>query len=470
MTAPRHHTAATVNTAQYASPAPSTSGGGGSTATFRTIRRTFWTDPYIESMPPARKLLYIYLFTSPHTNNLGVLNTTARRIAFETGMSEEEVNAHLNVLEQQDGKIALDGVNGGSGGSCGGLSILVVNFIKHQCTTSPKLVMSLRALFRGVESEKIKAVLIAKNPHLLDGMDRVPDTVSIPSGEIDQDQIQENKKREEIRSFPCGGDEERGKRGRQGKGNGIAAPLPPPQQLNTDTPKKSKRSAQYADPSSPPQLNTDTPKKDRKGYVQYTPPSSPQRFITTTAAGVSYASPVPLAFAVEVDDSLQDIPLDLLEALQRDYPAIDVSKEIDRAREWARSHTSPEKPLRNAWRFITAWLRNAVVAAATATTDAVAATAVREKEKGAAFQTYPKTAHRLTDWASEKKNMTHGKGQVTNTPERACSWAQRPQKETAAVVAAGAVLSPTPEQLEENAQRGLAFLARWKKEHGYAFA
>lgn len=437
--------------------APSTSGGG-STATFRTIRRTFWTDPYIESMPPARKLLYIYLFTSPHTNNLGVLNTTARRIAFETGMSEEEVSTHLNVLEQQDGKVALDGVSGGSGGSCGGgLSILVVNFIKHQCTTSPKLVMSLRALFRGVESEKIKAVLIAKNPHLLDGMDRVPDTVSIPSGEIDQDQIQENKKREEIRSFPCGGDEERGKRGRQGKGNGIAAPLPPPQ------------------------LNTDTPKKDRKGYVQYTPPSSPQRFITKTAAGVSYASPVPLAFAVEVDDSLQDIPLDLLEALQRDYPAIDVSKEIDRAREWARSHTSPEKPLRNAWRFITAWLRNAVVAAATKGAETVPATknapphdistpaTTRGKEGWPLFQTYPKTAHRLTDWASEKKNMTHGKGQVTDAPEKACSWAQ-PQKETAAVVAAGAVLSPTPEQLEENAQRGLAFLARWKKEHGYAFA
>lgn len=382
-------TAPTATTTQHASPAAPASSSGGSTATFRTIRRTFWTDPYIESMPPARKLLYIYLFTSPHTNNLGVLNTTARRIAFETGMSEEEVNAHLNVLEQQDGKIALDGVNGGSGGSCGGLSILVVNFIKHQCTTSPKLVMSLRALFRGVESEKIKAVLIAKNPHLLDGMDTVSGTLSIRSGEIDQDQIQENKKREEIRSFPCsGGDEERGKRGRQGKGDDIVAPLPP--QLNTDTPKKSKRSAQYADPSSPPQLDTNTPKKGRKGYVQYTPPSP---------------SPFPLAVAVEVDDRLQDIPLDLLEALQRDYPAIDVSKEIDRAREWARSHTSPEKPLRNAWRFITAWLRNAV-AAATATTDAVAATAVREKEKGAAFQTYPKTAHRLTDWASEKKNMT----------------------------------------------------------------
>ena len=195
-----------------------------------------------------------------------------RRIAFETGMTEDEVKEHLNVLEQQDGKVALDD------GSCGGgLSILVVNFIKHQCTTSPKLVMSLRALFRGVESEKIRAVLIAKNPHLLDGMDTVSGTLSIRSGEIDQDQIQENKKREEIRSFPCsGGDEERGKRGRQGKGDDIVAPLLPPQLLNTDT-----------------------PKQDRKGYVQYTPPS---------------ASPFPLAVAVEVDDRLQDIPLDLLEA------------------------------------------------------------------------------------------------------------------------------------------------------------
>ena len=137
--------------------------------------------------------------------------------------------------------------------------------------------------------------------------------------------------------FPCsGGDEERGKRGRQGKGDDIVAPLLPPQLLNTDT-----------------------PKQDRKGYVQYTPPS---------------ASPFPLAVAVEVDDRLQDIPLDLLEALQRDYPTIDVSKEIDRAREWARNHTSPEKPLRNAWRFITAWLRNAVAAAAVVTKGAATAT------------------------------------------------------------------------------------------------
>ena len=445
----QHHAHATPTS-------PASSSGGGSTATFRTIRRTFWTDPYIESMPPARKLLYIYLFTSPYTNNLGVLNTTTRRIAFETGMAEEEVKEHLSILEQQDAKITIDDVGGG-GGSCGGghggLSILVVNFIKHQCTTSPKLVMSLRALFGSVESEKIKAVLIAKNPHLLDGMDRVSDTVSLPSGERDQDQIQE--KREEIRSFPCccdgdGGEEKgkgreegEGRRGgrKQGKGYDIAVTLLPP---------------------PPPRLqrfNTDIPptKKGKKGYVQYTPPSSPQRFITTTAVGASSASPVPLAVATVVDNSLQDIPLGLLEALQQDYPTIDVSKEIDRAREWARRHTSPEKPLRNAWRFITTWLRNAVAAT-----------------RGETLHTYSKTAaHRLDDWASEKKNMAHGKGQATNAPEKPSSWAQTPPPQRPQQRRHHEAVEhhfPTPEQLEENAQRGLAFLARWKKEHGYGLA
>ena len=32
-------------------------------ATYRTIRMSFWNDPAIVSLPPADKLLYLYLFT-----------------------------------------------------------------------------------------------------------------------------------------------------------------------------------------------------------------------------------------------------------------------------------------------------------------------------------------------------------------------------------------------------------------------
>ena len=60
-------------------------------ATYRTIRMAFWNNPAIEDMPPEQKLLYLYLFTSPHTNNLGVLSVTVRKIAFETGLDEDDV-------------------------------------------------------------------------------------------------------------------------------------------------------------------------------------------------------------------------------------------------------------------------------------------------------------------------------------------------------------------------------------------
>ena len=39
-------------------------------ATYRTIRMAFWSDPYIENLSASEKLLYLYLFSCPHTNNL----------------------------------------------------------------------------------------------------------------------------------------------------------------------------------------------------------------------------------------------------------------------------------------------------------------------------------------------------------------------------------------------------------------
>lgn len=74
-------------------------------ATYRTIRMAFWNNPAIEDIPPEQKLLFLYLFTSPHTNNLGVLSVTVRKIAFEAGLDEDDVREFLEDLEF-DGHIA----------------------------------------------------------------------------------------------------------------------------------------------------------------------------------------------------------------------------------------------------------------------------------------------------------------------------------------------------------------------------
>jgi len=154
-------------------------------AEYRTIRMSFWNDPYIEELEPKVKLLYIYLFTSPYTNNIGVLEATRRKIAFETGLSTQDVDKGLEKLEQ-DGKIICDSKYN---------LVFVVRFIKHQTSTSPKLLEGMQKLAIAIPSEKIAHTLCVLYPQIyvtsFDGMDTISipyadgiHTLCIPSGEI----------------------------------------------------------------------------------------------------------------------------------------------------------------------------------------------------------------------------------------------------------------------------------------------
>ena len=147
-------------------------------AEYRTVKMSFWTDPYVENLTAEGKLLYLYLFTCPYTNNLGVMETTTRRIAYETGLDADKVKDLLGHMERC-GKIAIDR-------DC----ILLKHFIKHQCSTSPKIIASLRALFGNVTSKIVRHALCRHYPQIFKDEDMVSipyeyhtDSQGIPSGE-----------------------------------------------------------------------------------------------------------------------------------------------------------------------------------------------------------------------------------------------------------------------------------------------
>lgn len=145
-------------------------------AEYRTVRMGFWNDPYIESLSPEHKLLYLYLFTCPHTNNLGILEVSANRISFESGLPAAAVSSGLGRFEA-DGKLLRDG-----------LKLWLTRFIKHQTTTSEKLVLGLRRLIPEIGSQTICAAVCERYPHLFDTPSdaQIPsDTVSIPSEELE---------------------------------------------------------------------------------------------------------------------------------------------------------------------------------------------------------------------------------------------------------------------------------------------
>lgn len=142
-------------------------------AEYRTIRMSFWNDPYIEDLCAEEKLLYLYLFTSPHTNNLGILEITRRKMAFESGLPQDAVEKGLRRLET-DGKIVLDAN-----------MVWLANFIKNQTSTSKKLIDGLRTLFAATASEKIRRSLSVRYPALFGASDTPPDGMQTVSEGID---------------------------------------------------------------------------------------------------------------------------------------------------------------------------------------------------------------------------------------------------------------------------------------------
>ena len=123
-------------------------------AEYRTIKMSFWTDPYVEALPTDGKLLYLYLFTCPLTNNLGVLETTVKRIAYDTDIDARRVSSLLSEMEN-GGKIIRDGN-----------FIWLANFIKNQCSTSPKLLQSMKEILQELPSQKIRHALCLRYPHI----------------------------------------------------------------------------------------------------------------------------------------------------------------------------------------------------------------------------------------------------------------------------------------------------------------
>ena len=144
-------------------------------ATYRTIRMSFWSDLYVETLSASEKLLYLYLFSCPHTNNLGVLAVSTRRMAYDTGLTQEAVHAALSLFER-DRKIVMDGD-----------TVWLCNVIRHQCSTSPKILASLRALFPAVESADIREAILARYPHLFEATPRPADRVLVPSRESERE-------------------------------------------------------------------------------------------------------------------------------------------------------------------------------------------------------------------------------------------------------------------------------------------
>lgn len=143
----------------------------------RSIDQRYWTDPYVESLSATEKLVYIHLFSSAHTNLVGVFQASRRMIAFQTACPGPDVDAALERF-RRDGKAIIDGGE-----------VWLASYIRHQCTSSPKMLAAMRAQLAKVESDTIRKAIVARYPHIMEPSGPRPprpnaygvDTVSVSS-------------------------------------------------------------------------------------------------------------------------------------------------------------------------------------------------------------------------------------------------------------------------------------------------
>jgi hypothetical protein len=89
-------------------------------ADYRIVKTKFWDDPYITSLDPNQKLLFIYLLTNSCTDISGAYEISIKKIEFDTQLGDSLIQAGVRLFEADEKMIYKDGW------------LFIPNFIKHQ--------------------------------------------------------------------------------------------------------------------------------------------------------------------------------------------------------------------------------------------------------------------------------------------------------------------------------------------------
>lgn len=123
-------------------------------AKFRYVNTRFWDDAYIATLDPNEKLLFLYLLTSPLQTIAGVMEIEVRRMAFDTGIDEQEIDVILERLVGE-GKIIYDAP-----------WLAIVNFLKHQ-SLNPKVCRGVAVALSGAPESIIDQLQLPTRVRLL---------------------------------------------------------------------------------------------------------------------------------------------------------------------------------------------------------------------------------------------------------------------------------------------------------------
>lgn len=129
---------------------------------YRMVDCATWDDPWFESLHPKGKLFFLYLLTNPRSTSCGAFEITPRKMAFETGLSVEDVEGFLEKWAPKVQWFPEHNI------------VFLKNFYRRQAN-SEKVRVNAARIVAGYPIEVQQAIAI-EYPELIES----PDTLSIP--------------------------------------------------------------------------------------------------------------------------------------------------------------------------------------------------------------------------------------------------------------------------------------------------
>lgn len=122
---------------------------------YRIIKCRYWSDPFIRTLSPEGRTIYLWMFTNEHSNQAGLYYITEDTISIETGYPIDRVSVVLDTLSKKK-KIIFTPEK----------LLWVKNFIRHQCSRSPKVLKRVALDLKELNRNKLIPKLLAYNSHL----------------------------------------------------------------------------------------------------------------------------------------------------------------------------------------------------------------------------------------------------------------------------------------------------------------
>lgn len=164
---------------------------------YRSVQVSFWQDSFVLDLTPEEKYFYLYLMTNPKATQIGIYELPLKVMELETGYNRETVVKLLNRFVDYKKVVYSNETK----------EIMLLNWVKHNWNTSPKVITRVNIELKNIKEEKFIKLYhdavkeVEHNPdkiNLLYGID----TVSIDYGYKEKEKEKDKDKEKDKSEIP----------------------------------------------------------------------------------------------------------------------------------------------------------------------------------------------------------------------------------------------------------------------------